>query len=692
MQRTELRPLLTLSFVLLLTPPLAAQNVAAPGTVAVDADSVVKYVLSCRKPNGAFGPIDQEYTDLPWNYAAVWSVQTLGAADDVDAAAIVAHGLGGPAGHGGGSHRQFYEYHALRTALKQKFAPQQEQVQVYHQGFKRNYYAGPFGDDGDLLFKTGRQAFGSDVDLQADAFYYYNISSLDYLLSGLYCSGRAPREPQPLIDYILRRRTTGGFGDGAESGGGDAHIAHTLAAVRSLQLLGAAIPDPELVAAFVRSCRDKQGGYRWNPKLSLPGNEPDVYYTMVALETLQSLGLKPDAPETTAAWLNSLQNADGGFGDRPGWKSRLESTTYAVTALASLGSNVRRSITAKQVPVPKLAPIADGEFQIYQAQFKLPILKPDELAGLSKRGLNLLGLKSYDFADAERLLDAIQSQKLPMDVVLCPEMYPHRLTQLGATLNHVGNFTLDARWNAEQRAAWAAADAAGREYPTWAAYRDQVIAPVRKLGGIAYPEQDFEMEYAYIAYDSVATHEDFEKQLEDELQQERQRLDDELTKLRNDKYLKESDRESRVAIFSKDIPYRLSAKERQFSLRRERQQKEQMREGKGYNAVLVGFNWPPKDFVRVFPWHERYTDRLTPIADVDAHGDLKKWSEQLDTVRTLFLAKGPTYADFQKAAAAGRVVSVIAKPEGVASGASYYGPAAAVEYVKQRRAEWQWWK
>jgi len=117
-----------------------------------------------------------------------------------------------------------------------------------------------------------------------------------------------------------------------------------------------------------------------------------------------------------------------------------------------------------------------------------------------------------------------------------------------------------------------------------------------------------------------------------------------------------------------------------------------MREGKGYNAVLVGFNWPPKDFVRVFPWHERYTDRLTPIADVDAHGDLKKWSEQLDTVRTLFIAKGPTYADFQEAAAAGRVVSVIAKPEGVESGASYYGPAAAVEYVKQGRVEAQWRK
>ena len=32
----------------------------------VDAESVVKYVESCRKPNGAFGPKDQEYTDAAW--------------------------------------------------------------------------------------------------------------------------------------------------------------------------------------------------------------------------------------------------------------------------------------------------------------------------------------------------------------------------------------------------------------------------------------------------------------------------------------------------------------------------------------------------------------------------------------------------------------------------------------------------
>jgi hypothetical protein len=38
------------------------------------------------------------------------------------------------------------------------------------------------------------------------------------------------------------------------------------------------------------------------------------------------------------------------------------------------------------------------------------------------------------------------------------------------------------------------------------------------------------------------------------------------------------------------------------------------------------------------------------------------------------------------------VVTVVARPEGVPSGASYYGPAAATDYVRRHRAEWQWWK
>jgi prenyltransferase beta subunit len=621
MKRTP--PIFTIiAVVLAASAPAAAEP--AGDRVTANADSVVRYIESCRKPNGAFGPLDQEYTDAAWNYPAVTALQAL-KADIAKPENILEHGLGAPVGHAGFGHLQFYHVHALRSALSRPIKPQHPRVNVVHSGFKIEYYSSPFGAAKENVFKTGGRPNPDPIDVEADTFYYHNVSSLFYLLYGLAASDRQPLEKQPLIDYIRRRQAAnGGFADShADAGAGDfdAHIVHTMQAVLSLASLGVDAPEPKQVAAFVRSCRDKKtGGYRWNPRLSLPGNDVDVYYTWAAALTLLALDEEPEELATTLTWLNSLQNADGGFGDRPGWRSRLYSTCYAIEALELLGGELQKAITTKQLPVTKTSLIADGAYDVFQAQFKMPVVSVAELDALDKRGFNLLALKSDRVEDAQPLLDAIRERGLPMDVVLCSEEYPHRLTQIGgATLNHVGNYVLDPRWTREQWGVWREADTAGGEFSPWATYRDKVVRPVTALGSFAYPEQDYEQEYAYIAYGSDTTGE------------------------------------------------------------------------RGYNAVLAGFNWPPKDFVRVFPWRERYVDRLTPIADVDAHGNYEKWSPQLDTTRTLFLAKRPTYADFQDAARNGRVVTVIAQPEGVPSGASYYGPQPAVDYVRRRVKDWKWW-
>jgi ABC-2 type transport system permease protein len=70
----------------------------------------------------------------------------------------------------------------------------------------------------------------------------------------------------------------------------------------------------------------------------------------------------------------------------------------------------------------------------------------------------------------------------------------------------------------------------------------------------------------------------FEKQFDDEISKEEQRLNDELDKLRKDTKLKQIDKESRIEIFEKDIQRRLAAKRQQITLRREKQQKELMRD------------------------------------------------------------------------------------------------------------------
>lgn len=598
---------------------------APSANVVVDADTVVKYVNRCRKLNGAFGPLDQEYSDAAWNYPAIRTLQQLGV-EVADPEAIVEHGSGSPSGHGGNGHYQFFHHHGIRHALNRKIEPAHRLVEVQYGTSKLGYYSNPLGPSDELQFKAGGRPNPDPLDIGARKFVYHNLTSLYHLLAGLEASNREPSERRPLIEYVQRRQAeAGGYcdvraSDGAPNGD-ESHIAHTMQAVAVLTLLKGTISRPDDIAAFVHSCRLSDGSYRWNSRSTLPGNDADVYYTWAALRTLKLLNRQPEQVAATLAWLNSLQNADGGFGDRPGWRSRLYSTYYAVEAFALLNADARSGIAVKRLAVPPVEAIADGDFRVFQAQFKMPVIAPGDLKSLRARGFHLLALKSGKFADAEPLLATIREQQLPADVVLCPEAYPHRVKQLGGmVVNHVGNFTLDPRWSSEQRAAWQAADAAGGEGLPWSEYCDRVVRPLEAIGSLVYPEQDYEMEYAYIAYDSNrSTH-------------------------------------------------------------------------RGYNAVLVGFNWAPFDFVRVFPWRERYTQRLTPISDVDAHGNLEKWSSHLDTTRHLYIARGPTHADFQEAVAAGRVVCVVVDAPGVRSRVTYYGPDPAVEFVRRHIRDWQWWK
>ncbi len=47
--------------------PLHGTAFSAERETEINAESAVAYINSCRKPNGAFGPADQDYTDAAWN-------------------------------------------------------------------------------------------------------------------------------------------------------------------------------------------------------------------------------------------------------------------------------------------------------------------------------------------------------------------------------------------------------------------------------------------------------------------------------------------------------------------------------------------------------------------------------------------------------------------------------------------------
>jgi len=585
-------------------------------SVTVNADSVVAFVKSCRKPNGAFGPFDQEYTDAAWNYPALKTLSLLGE-KIAEPEKVLQHGLGFPPGHGGYGHWQFFHEHQIRNLLGKPIEPEHRRVELVFQGYEPHYYGSPFGSGGASQFKAAADEKYAARDRTADRLGYYNLSSLYYLLAGMKASGREPTNGQSLIDFIVQRQApNGGFVDVRVENlrpiDEDAHVAHTFQAVAALQLLGAKIPKREMIVDFVHTCQHDLGGYQASTAKS---RMPELYFTWCALELLDILDQPPQRMDFLNEYLHSLQNSDGGFGSHPFGRSQLYGTLYAVESLKLLSGDARKGIVARPVQVISQKPISAGKFGIYQALFKVPVLQPEELAGLSKRGFHLLGIKSDKFEDADKLLAVIREQKLAMDVVLTPEAYPHRLqTRGGLMLNHVGNFSLDPRWTGEQKGIWHKANEVGKAGKSWTDYRREVLEPLRTLGCLMYPEQDFEMEHSHDVYDQA-----------------------------------------------------------------------------GYNAMLAGFNWEPRDFMRVFPWRERFLDMFPVISDADAHGDLAKWSPQLDHTRMLFIAHGPTYRDFLDAVRDRRMVCVIAQPAGVAKGFTCYGSPAAVEYVTPRVSEWQWW-
>jgi len=603
----------------LLTASGAAQTAER---VAIGADSAIAFVLSCRKANGAFGPADQAYTDAAWNFPAIAALRLLGA-ELGQPEQILRHGLGQPGGHVGAGHWQFHHYHGIRQRLNSPLAVRAPRVSLRHQGYQVRYYGSPFGTDAKTFFQSSGSLDPRDAEARELGF--YNLSSLYYLLSGLAASGRSAENRDELVAFVQRRQApAGGFVDVRQEDlaprDAEAHVAHTFHALAALRLLGAAPPRPEDCTKFLRASQLPGGAFGWHPDSALPGNGPDVYYTWAAVHALAALAARPADVSACMLWLNSLQNSDGGFGDCPGWRSRLYSTYYAVDALSVLAGSAKAGITTKQLFPNVITPIPEGRFHIFQGLNKVPLLQPADLAGLHARGLNLLALKSGDFAVAERLRAAIREQRLPMDVVLCPEAYPHRaVIPGGAVLDHLANVTLDPGWTPAQRTLWAKADDLGAKKLLWHEYRAQVIRPVRELGALIYPEQEFEMEHAYVAYAVDANDHDV------------------------------------------------------------------------YNAMLAGFNWVPRDFVRVFPWRERHVDRVVPVADADAHGDLTKWSPQLDHTRHLFIAEGPTHEDFLKAAAAGRVVCAIVSAATSGPEVTLYGPPAAVAYCQRHQARWQWW-
>ena len=138
------------------------------------------------------------------------------------------------------------------------------------------------------------------------------------------------------IGYLdARRRENGSFNNTLEADGSDGHVVNSWWGLQALQLLGRAQERAEAFIDWLRACQLPNGGFTYQPHPAFAG-VAGVDYTWAAVRAVKLLGAAPAHRDACVAFLHSPANADGGFGDRPGWARNPMATYHAVDALTAL--------------------------------------------------------------------------------------------------------------------------------------------------------------------------------------------------------------------------------------------------------------------------------------------------------------------------------------------------------------------
>lgn len=581
----------------------------------VNLKSVREYILSCQKPNGAFGPKEMEYTDVAWTYPAVHALQILGIELQNPDSVWQNGGLSFMEKEGWKNGPWYWSLHqkANLFELLKKTGPLEENF--------------PKGISINLEFKPRVTYLELQNYSQGE---FFDMASLWHLTDAIYIMKGSIRNRDEIADYIISRQApSGGFDDvlGNREFPVDekAHLIVTYNAVMTLNAMHYTIPEKEKTIDWIQSCQSPEGGFRWSPEHPSYSNQPDVWYTWTALKTLKTLGAVPRYEEACLNWLNSLQNADGGFGDRPGWNSRIYSTYYALDAIDMLTGNVHTGITEKQKE-KKLKEIPEGVYSIFQAQHKTPSGGAEMVDAITAMKINLIGVKTTEkevlagngLSETVAKARKYAKQKgYPIEIVDCPENYAHRLVWFsGMNGDHGSNMLIPPDMNDEERETYLSLYNEGLNRHQWEEFKDKVIAPALQLNTLFYPELDFTMMNAYMVYDDGL----------------------------NGNF--------------------------------------------GYNGVPAA-HFNNIDWVRHFPYKERWLGQLPMIADGDAHGGIEKWKPNLEIFRNVFIATSYHFEDYIDASLNGRSVCVIKMPD--SNEVRYYGSDPAVEYLKSHLNKWKWW-
>ena len=284
--------------------------------------------------------------------------------------------------------------------------------------------------------------------------------------------------PLAFVEYLdARRRANGSFNNTPAADGGDGHVVNTMWGLRALRALGRADEKRHETAAWLAKCQLPGGGFTYQPEPQFAGVD-DVAYTRAALRALALLGAAPARPDACAAYLASLLNADGGFGDRPGWLSNPMATYCALDALDALGQ-LDRWTAERPSAVVVLPPPLPADLKVYSAQIEAhgqgsPTEAVDLAAALR---IHLWGAKNARhewLATAQAIADR---RKVPVRFFVSNEEYGTWVDVPGmGTYSHTSDVIAPA-------GADIGASLAGQRAVSWQEFKERRLEPLENAGG-----------------------------------------------------------------------------------------------------------------------------------------------------------------------------------------------------------------
>lgn len=246
-----------------------------------------------------------------------------------------------------------------------------------------------------------------------------------------------------VIAYLgSRRRVNGSFNNAPVTDGGDGNILNTYWSLYALNTFNKIDLLKEETTKWLQSCQLKSGGFTHQPSPSI-GTNTDVAYTWAGIKALRLLSSEPINREECIAYILSLRNADGGFGNQPGLPSTPMSTYYAIDALKSLGAltSLDAEVILKKSPITQKHDLSG--LNIYTVQFEAQGSgSPEEAVELAdKLQINMWGAKNGDqkwISTAQRIAD---KRKVPVTFFIADEPYGKSVSVSGmGTFGHILDF------------------------------------------------------------------------------------------------------------------------------------------------------------------------------------------------------------------------------------------------------------